>query len=87
MLVTGSEYCILAALCFWSARTLAKQTRKATSIAAVTLSLVGVADCWDLFRDIQTGLSVVGVISFVLIAILLAVILTYLLQSKHEAVA
>ncbi|MGH7989401.1 MAG: hypothetical protein ACREDS_04300 [Limisphaerales bacterium] len=87
LLATGTIYCVLMALCFWSAWVLGKQIRKAVAVAWVTLLVVAAAECWSLYQDIVTGVSAGGVIEFIVVGILLAIVLKHLIQSRYEAVA
>ena len=87
LLATGLVYSLLAALCLSTAWMLFKRSPRAPVLAAVTFFLLVVEWLWSLIRDIQTGVSIDGVVEFVVGGLLLAVIALYLksLRSKRNA--
>ena len=87
VLITSLIYCFLAVLCLSSAWCLSHRTLGAGVLSAVTVSLISLATVWNLYRDIQTGVSIVGMIEFVVMVILLAVIAFHLTHRKPETKA
>jgi len=85
LLISGSIYCFLATLCAVSALLLSRPTLKAGLFARSTSLLLTLVVLADSYRDFKNGLSVDGIMEFIVLGTLLAIIAIHLAQKKQSA--